>query len=192
MALADDVRTLRESLSELPEPMVSPPFIVVSGLPGTGKSYLCRRLAERLGYPILESDALRKVLFPSPNYTPQENGRLFQACHTLIEGLLQKGIPLIYDATNLVEHHREHLYRIADRVGAKLILVRVEAPPEVVQQRLGDRSSTVRRTDKSDADWSVYQKMRASAQRIRRNHFAADTSKDIQPVIEKVVREANR
>lgn len=192
MALADDVRTLRESLGGLPDPMVSPPFIVVSGLPGTGKSHLCRRLAERLNYPILESDAARKVLFPSPSYTPQENGRLFQACHALIEGVLRKGIPLIYDATNLVEHHREHLYRIADRVGAKLILVRVEAPPEVVQQRLGERNSTVHRTDKSDADWSVYQKMRSSAQRIRRSHFAADTSKDIQPVIEKIVREANR
>jgi hypothetical protein len=105
---------------------------------------------------------------------------------------LRKGIPLIFDATNLVERHREHLYHIADSVGAKLIIVRVEAPPELVRQRLQGRFSRAEREDKSEADWKVYQKMRASVQRIRRNHFAVDTSRDITSVINKIVREINR
>lgn len=176
----------------MPEPTVNPPFVVVSGLPGSGKSYFCRKLAERLHFPILESDNLRKMLFPNPDYSPEESSRLFQACHRLIEELLRRGIPLIFDATNLVERHREHLYRIADTVGAQLILVRVEAPPDVVRQRLNDRPSAAARHDRSEADWRVYQKMRSSAQRIRRNHFAVDTSRDITPVIDKIVREADR
>ncbi len=190
--LVEDVRKLRESLGPLPEPTIKPAFIVVSGLPGTGKSYFCRRLSQRLPFPILESDALRKVLFPSPNYSLSESNRLFRACHLLIEELLKRGIPLIFDATNLMERHREHLYNIADRVEAKLIIVRVEAPPELVRQRLNDRLSSTDREDKSDADWKVYQQMKASAQRIRRNHFAVDTSRDITPVIDRIVREVNR
>jgi predicted kinase len=67
--------------------MVKPAFITVSGLPGTGKSYFCTRLAERLSFLILESDALRKVLFPSPSYSQQESSRIFKASHLLIEGL---------------------------------------------------------------------------------------------------------
>ncbi len=192
MTLSEDVQTLKESLGELPEPTVNPPFVVVSGLPGTGKSHFCRKLAERLPFPVLESDNLRKVLSSTPDYSPEESSRLFEACHRLIEELLRRGIPLIFDATNLVERHREHLYRIADTVGAKMILVRVEAPPEVVRQRLNNRPSTAARQDRSDADWKVYQKMRSSAQKIRRNHFAVDTSRDIAPVIDKIVREANR
>jgi len=192
VTLAEDVQKLRESLGQLPEPSVNPAFIVVSGLPGSGKSYLCRRLSERLPYPILESDALRKALFTSPDYGLAENNRLFRACHLLIEELLRKGIPLIFDATNLVESHREHLYHIADSVRAKLIILRVEAPPELVRQRLNDRLSATDREDKSEADWKVYQKMKASVQRIRRNHFAVDTSRDITPVIDKIVREVNR
>jgi len=94
MELAEHVQKLRESLGQLPEPTVNPAFIVVSGLPGTGKSYFCRSLAERLPFPILESDALRKVLYPSPNYSPGESNRLFGACHLLIEELLRRGIPL--------------------------------------------------------------------------------------------------
>jgi predicted kinase len=192
MTLSKDVQTLKESLGELPEPAVNPPFVVVSGLPGTGKSYFCRKLAERLPFPILESDNLRKVLSSNPDYGAEESNRLFQACHCLIEELLRRGIPLIFDATNLVERNREHLYRIADTVEAKLILVRVEAPPDVVRQRLNNRSSTAGRQDRSDADWRVYRKMKSSAQRIRRNHFAVDTSRDISPVVDKVVREASR
>lgn len=189
---AVDAQLLRDSLGDLPEPSVNPAFIIVSGLPGSGKSYLCRRLAERLELPVIESDALRRLLFPSPNHSRRESERLFAACHLLIEDLLRKGIPLIFDATNLVESHREHLYRIADGTGARLVMVRVEAPPEVVQERLRKRRSGTDPDDNSEADGEVYQRMSATAQRIRRKHFAVDTSRDISPVIDKIVRELNR
>ena len=187
--LASDVQRLTENLEQLPEPVVKPAFIVVSGLPGTGKSYFCSQLARRLPFVILESDALRKVLFPSPNYSSPENSRLFQAIHLLIERLLKRGIPLILDATNLSEQYREHLYSIAYHLDVKLILVRVEAPPEVVQERLQARQERANPVNKSGADWGVYQKMKSSVQKIRRNHFAVDTSRDITPVLDKIVRE---
>ena len=190
--LSEDIERLKESLGQLPEPVVKPALIVVSGLPGSGKSYFCRKLAQRLSFPILESDALRKVLFPSPNYSLGESNRLFQACHLLIEELLRRGISHIFDATNLIERHRERLYHIADQTGAKLIIVRVKAPAELVRQRLENRTIGASPLDRSEADWKVYQKMRTSEQKIRRNHFVVDTSRDIAPVINKVVREVNR
>jgi len=188
--LISDVEQLAESLGELPEPEVKPTFIAVSGLPGTGKSYFCSKLAERLPFVILESDALRKALFPSPNYSSQESSRLFQACHHLIEKLLKRGVPVILDATNLSEHYRERLYNIADRLDAKLILVRVEAPPQVVRERLEARLENSEGS--SDADWEVYNRMKDRVQKIRRNHYAVDTSRDITPALDKIVREANR
>jgi len=190
--VVSDAQRLSESLGQFPEPVVKPVFIVVSGLPGTGKSYFCRKLAERLPFIILESDTLRKTLFPAPTYNPPESSRLFQAVHRLIEGLLKKGIPLILDATNLSERYRERLYHIADHLDAKLILVRVEAPPEVVYQRLKARTAETNSESSSDADWAVFQKMKSSVQKISRNHFAVDTSRDITPVLDKIVREANK
>jgi predicted kinase len=190
--LISDVQRLTESLGELPEAEVEPTFITVSGLPGTGKSYFCHKLAERLPLVILESDALRKELFPQPSYSPEESARLFRALHLLIERLLKRGISLILDATNLSERFRERLYNIADRLGVKLILVRVEAPPEVVYQRLKVRQEAASPENKSDADWAVYQRMRAMAEEMRRNHYAVDTSRDIMPVLDKVVREVRR
>ena len=187
--LVSDVQRLTESLRQLPDPRVDPAFIVVSGLPGTGKSYFCSKLAERLSVVILESDALRKAPFPSPGYNRQESSRLFQACHLLIERLLKRGILLILDATNLSERYRERLYNIADRLDVKLILVRVEAPAEVVQERLKARRKGVSLGNNSGADWEVYQRMKPAVQKIHRNHYAVDTSRDITPVLDKIVRE---
>lgn len=188
----EDVEKLRQSLKRLPQPQVEPPLIVVSGLPGTGKSFLCRKLEERLPFVVLASDTLRRVLFPSPQYKEAENRRLFSACHVLIEELLKKGIPVIFDATNLLEHHREYLYRAAERAGAKLILVWVEAPTEVVRQRLLAREKGGTPQYDSEAGWAVYKKMKPYKEKISRNHFVVDTSQDITPVIDKIVRAARK
>jgi len=189
-SLSQDVRKLRNNLGVLPEAVVCPAFVVVSGLPGTGKSVFCRRLAEKMPSCILESDALRKVLFPSPDYNAAENTCLFSACHSLIEQLLGENVPVIFDATNLLEYHREYLYRISDKTGAKLILVRVEAPADVVYLRLQARGQSMEKEDKSDADWDVYKKMKSAVDRIERNHFVVDTSCDIGPVIDKIIKAA--
>ena len=188
--LTADVERLAESLGQLPEPAAEPALVAVSGLPGTGKSYFCGKLAERLPLAVLESDSLRKVLFSPPAYSATESSRLFRAVHRLIEKLLKKGISLILDATNLSEQHREYLYSIADHLDARLVLVRVKAPPHVVRQRLESRLENS--GSKSDADWAVYQRMKSTAQRIRHQHYAVDTSQDITPFLDKIVKEMRR
>ena len=182
-----DVKRLTDSLGQLPEPVTEPAFVAVCGLPGTGKSYFCNRLAQKLPFIVLESDALRKALFSPPNYSSKESSRLFQAVHRLIERLLKKGISLVLDATNLSERHREYLYSIADRLDVKLVLVRVEAPPQVVRERFESRLGAS--GSKSDADCAVYQRMKSSSQKISRKHYVVDTSQDITPVLDKIVKE---
>ncbi len=190
--LADDVSVLKQSLTRLPEPTANPALIIVSGLPGTGKSHFCRKLAERMDIVILESDSLRRQLFSTPSYGKEESTQLFRACHSLVEELLRKGVSVALDATNLEEHNREQLYHIADQSGAGLVVVRMEAPVEVVQQRLERRSRREDQSDHSEADWNVYSKMKTTVDKIGRNHFAVDSSKDIATVIDKIVRLVNR
>lgn len=185
-----DVERLRESLKGLPEPVSQPCLVLVGGLPASGKSYFSRHLAQQLPAAVLESDALRKALVSRPTYSWQENRRLFQACHQLIGDLLRRGIRVIFDATNLQEAAREQLYRVADRAGAKLVVVWVEAPPEVVWERMGARQRGLDPHDQSQADWEVYRRLSESAEPPRRNFFRVDTSQDITEAIQKIVRAA--
>ncbi len=170
-----------------PEPVAHPAFIVLAGLPGTGKSYFSHRLAEKVPVVILETDALRKTLFSELTYSPRESGLLFEAVHVLIGRLLKRGVLVILDATNLSERHREVLYRIAGQNGAKLTIVYLEAPPEVISERLRQRRAADE--GKSDADWTVYQKMLGSVEEIRHRHYVVNTTHDITPAINEIVDE---
>ena len=118
----------------------------------------------------------------------------FQGVQVLQEVIaaIPSDIPVILDATNLSERHRERLYNIAEHLNARLILVRVEAPPDLVLERLKARSGRKEMDEKSDADWLVYQKMKPTAEKINRNHYVVDTSGDISSVLDKIVRAVNR
>ena len=189
--LAADIEHLVKSLS-LPQTVARPALVAVSGLPGTGKSYFSSRLADRLPFVVLESDFLRKLLFSPPSYSAEESAHLFKVIHQLIRRLLIRGFSTILDATNLSERGREYLYNIAEQSGATLILVEVKAPPELVHSRLSERLTKERFLSHSDADWGVYQRMVPTAEEIHRHHYSVDSSQDITPVLNKIVKEIER
>lgn len=179
---------LEASLGKLPRATAGPPvMVVVVGLPGSGKSYLAREIAKRYPAAVLDSDALRQVLYAEPRHTQQEHGRLFPAIHVLMQSLLARGISVIVDATNLKEANRKPYYDIAARLGAKVVLVRTWAPPSVIRSRLDGRETARHQLDRSTATRAVYEKMRGEAQRISRRHVSVDTSKDITPAVDKIV-----
>lgn len=176
-------------LTNTDETTVSPVLIMLSGLPGAGKSDLARRLVEILPFVIIESDHVRKILFPQCEYTAEESRWVHRTCHALMAKLLRKGVRVIYDATNLYERHRELVYRLADSEGVKLITIKVVAPGEVASQRLDERhQGGGDHRDMSDADRGVYQRMARNAEPIGRNYVVVDTGKDLDLAITKLLR----
>ena len=187
--LQEDANRIEQCLRPLPPPRSSAALVVVSGLPGSGKSYFCRRLVSRHPLARLDSDALRKALFDQPTHSPEESRRLFAACHHVLDRLLGSGISALLDATNLREVHRRQLYAIAERHGAKLVLVSLRAPAAVVEGRLAARARRADPEDLSDAGPEVYERMRSLDEPIARPHIVVDTSADIEPAVQTVLRE---
>jgi hypothetical protein len=169
--------------------------VLVTGLPGSGKSYFSRELCSRYPLAHLNSDALRRALFPRPAHDAAENERLFAAVHALLENLLARGVSAVLDATSLKEEHRRPLYEIAEEAGARLVIVQTEAPPEVARERLEARARGDDRKDASEATVAVYDRMRREMEPIERPHIKVDTSKEIEPALADVVQQlaiANR
>jgi predicted kinase len=173
----------------IPKP---PVLIMLSGLPGTGKSYLANKLGERLPFMIVESDAVRKQLFPRPSHSARENTSVFGVIHFIIADLLKNKISVIFDATNLEEKHRKTVYKIAANEGARLVIIEVEAPVETVKKRLASRAQNQGNAGFSDATWSTYQKMQRTAEGINRPCHTVNTQGNIAAAIEKIVKDANR
>jgi predicted kinase len=105
-----------------------------------------------------------------------------------MDGLLGQGTPVIVNAANMLAHHRDYFYRAAQRAEARLILVSVEAPAEVVRQRIPAREETPVPRHDSETGCQVYKKMKPRGEKISRNHFVVDTSPDITAVIDNIVR----
>lgn len=190
---------MRGVLGVLPQPVAHPVLLVMSGLPGTGKSTLARLLADRLPACVVASDALRRTLFPEPTYTGTESRVLFDLCHRLCAELLRGGRNVVFDATNLKERHRNEANHVAAATGTRLLLVRLVASEAVVAARLAHRVSAagnpsrgdslaVTIGDQSDADWLVYQRMQAEEEPIRRPHIAVDSSRGLDEGLRTVLR----
>ncbi len=186
-----DVDRLLGNLGPLPDPRQRPALLVLSGLPGSGKSYFCRKLTELLPVVVLETDALRKVLFEHPTHDGAENARLFRAVHRVLERLLMQNQGVALDATNLIRRDRRRLYRIAEDQGAALAVARMVAPEPVIRQRLreriANRQSQLDDGDGSDAGIDVYDRMKRTEQAITREHIVVDSSTDITPALADIV-----
>jgi len=192
VALQDAI-PLRDALevdvARLPSGSVDSPFLIVlTGLPGTGKTHFAGELQKRLFLRVLESDRLRKLLVPHPEYTAGESARLFAACHLLIEEYLVQGRQVLFDATNLTEQFRQPLYLIARRTSAPLVLLRFTAPQEIVRQRLAERAAGMHSDGHSDAGWLIYSRMYPHEEAISRQHLTVDSSKDISAALDEVVQ----
>ncbi len=181
------VRRLRSSRRAGP---VSFPFLIVlSGLPGVGKSTLARGLSRRLGATIVESDAVRLSLSPTPTFSAAESKRVFGLCHARAARLLGKGVPVILDATSLKNAHRLVPLRIAEQAGVPALIVAVETPTGVVRERLERRGEEA---GSSQADWSVYLRMRNERECIQQPHVVVDGSGDASQAIEEIVAAVER
>lgn len=185
----EDALTLERSLASLPEPEERAAFVMLSGLPASGKSHVAGELARRYPLAVLQIDSLRKVLFPIPVYSSREHTRIFAAVYELIDRLLSRGISVLYDATNLKEQHRQTLYDIAEFRGARLLVVEVTSPEPVILARLRERVARGAEAWASDADETVYEVMRLDAEQIDRPHIKVDASGDIRAAVDKIVND---
>ena len=86
-----------------------PRFIMLIGLPGSGKSTWSQcYLTECVNTVIVSSDEIRKELFSDEN-SQEDNNRVFHEMEIRTLECLNKGTSVIYDATNVVRKRRKAL-----------------------------------------------------------------------------------
>ena len=163
-AMRPDVlaRQLRDEIATVPPtPNGAPALVVVMGLPGVGKSHCARLLCARLGAAHVASDELRSRLFIAASYADEENRAVFAAVTALVDELLGEGHRVVVDATNLIARNRAGTIAVARRRAVPVIFVRVSASDEDVRARLASRRSKRAPEDHSEADETIYERMRA-------------------------------
>ena len=179
------------SFGSLPRSLPKPLLVVLVGLPATGKTFLSHNLKERFPLVLLHSDKIRIICFPKPKYTKSENKYVFDICHRLIKDLLKRRMPVLFDATNLLEKHRQVLYDISRSINAKLMVLNITADKEMSKRRISERLLSNSANDFSKATWDVYKRMARFNDPISVKHWTIDNSTNniicLDPIIEELV-----
>jgi uncharacterized protein len=142
-----------------------PVLVLMSGLAGSGKTWLADRLAPELGAVHLRSDVERKRLAGLAEgsrsgaplgeglYSRDFTARVYEHLSRAAEDVLAGGYTAIVDATFSRRDHRASFRKLARRLGVTASLIHCRAAHEVLVSRIVERD--LRRADASEADVAV-------------------------------------
>ena len=180
------VAQLRTEIGVPERPSGRAALVMLMGFPGVGKTHCARLLAVRLGAVHVATDHLRSRLFIAASYADEENRAVFSVAEALVEELLGEGHVVILDATNLLARYRAPMESVASRVGVTPLHVFVVADDADVHARLVARAAARADGDHSDADVSVYERMRRGGfeepERFVRLHNGPDLAAEIERI----------
>ncbi len=118
-------------------------LIIIAGMPSAGKTTLARKLSEKFGYPILEKDEMKEMLFDHLGYADRvEKRKLDYASNAILlqttEKLLQKDVSLII-VNNFRSDAAETVQAMISRCGCKCVNVFLGGDADVFYQRYVER-----------------------------------------------------
>lgn len=126
-----------------------PLLVAVSGLMGTGKSTLARRLADELGTEVLGTDEIRAAVLPRDGrpaafgegrYGAEARARVYAELLRRAAERSARGLSVILDGTFTETTHREAVKELGRTTGADVLIVECTCPRETAIERIRARS----------------------------------------------------
>jgi predicted kinase len=130
-----------------------PRLIVVSGLPGAGKSTLADGLGTALRAPAFSVDPIEGAIAAAGIVRSFETGlAAYLVVEEVANAVLARGLDVIVDAVSGVEPARDMWRGLAARWAASLRVIVCEADPAITGARLSRRDRGSRLGEPSEAD----------------------------------------
>jgi hypothetical protein len=130
------------------KPPPPPALIVMSGLMGSGKSYLAAKLGRRLGVEPIRSDVVRKSIYGIDSsvrrldnyghgiYRTNATGRTYAALLDAARRTLARGETVVLDASFMRRADRKAAQEVAEETGARFRLVVCDCRDDIIRARL--------------------------------------------------------
>lgn len=128
-------------------------LILMSGVSGSGKTWLAKQLARRLRAVHLRSDVERRRLPELRSYTSRTRTMVYLHLLFCAEAALVGGYPAIVDATFVRREDRAVFRQLAARLRVPVHVIRCAAPAPVLRERIAARARGG--DDPSEADLAV-------------------------------------
>ena len=158
-------------------------IILVSGLPGSGKTYFATALSKRLMISHINTDTMRKEMNMRGKYTEEEKVNVYQALLRKVEGLLNQKKDVIVDATFSKQSNRISFQELALKKHVILKYIEIIASDDCIRERL-----KTPRMD-SEADFEVYEKIKKNYESLECEHLVLRSDElSIEEMINKSIQ----
>ncbi|MGZ3625211.1 MAG: AAA family ATPase [Ktedonobacteraceae bacterium] len=116
--------------------MTKPALIVMSGLPGSGKSTIAERIAVKLGIPIFSVDPIESAMIEAGIQQGFETGlAAYLVAATLASEQLKLGISVVIDAVNAEEEGKSTWRELGRKYGLTPIVLEVVVNNQALHRR---------------------------------------------------------
>lgn len=117
----------------------SPTFILLFGLPGSGKTCFARQFANDIQAAHVQVDRFRFELFDNPTFSSSENAIVSNLADYMTEEFLKAGISVLYDTASMRISQRKALYSEIKKSKARVLLVWLQIDIESAFSRVVNR-----------------------------------------------------
>ncbi|MCU1353298.1 MAG: hypothetical protein JWM05_2507 [Acidimicrobiales bacterium] len=150
-------------------------LVVVSGLPGVGKSTLADALGRELGAPVLSVDPIEASIWRSGIPPSFETGlAAYEVAATLAAHQLRLGMTAVADAVSSLEVARAMWRRAADRAGVAMRVIEVTcSDPVAHRHRLERRTRDIEGFP--EPGWDTVERGRAEFEPWTEDRLVIDT-----------------
>jgi predicted kinase len=165
-------------------------WVVLAGLPGTGKSTLARAISARLGGTVLDKDRVREALFPRAmtDYTREQDDLCVRAMLEAAAYLTKnQRVEFIFiDGRTFSNHEQvDEVVQAAERAGARWRILHVTCSDTVAEARLSRRDPE---NPARNRDVKLHRRVKESFEPIVYPKLDVDTTEGVETVVDGVVR----
>ncbi|WP_329453630.1 ATP-binding protein (plasmid) [Streptomyces sp. NBC_01724] len=130
--------------------MPAPTVVIVSGPPGTGKTYLARQLAARLTLPWYSRDAIKESLFDTLGWLDRQRSKELGAASvavlfSLLSDTLGTGTSCLTESNFRRTHSSPDFQQLLSATGANPLQIQCSTDGDTLLSRFTARSSSAER-----------------------------------------------